>query len=812
MNREELFEEIINSKPQNEAEVETKILLNIFKLLDFTYLDRADKQQVQMYFGRERKLKVADFILYNGTDRSVNSALMSVEAKRLDESIEDAENQVKSYSAWAGTPYYLVCNGKELLISRYNPHAIDIEKVRIEINDICEEFDAVYSFANKTEIILNKERIDFINTYFPEIENLHPVDFFKEYLNRFRNRFSYHKKILSPLTPDSGDFIELPVNVIVNDNEYDIEQLANSIIHNNLSLLIEGEPGSGKTTLCSRLALFIVEQILANSMNTIPILISLREKVPSSSFSAFKHSCDQLGVRVFENIYKKKIDELNLIIILDGLDEVVDIDGGSRGLNRLLEENNIHSIIITSRPHVLSNINLTSNKVALANISKLKRSDVFNIANKYNIDSYDALNNASLDLTSPLQLLMYIKLKIEGYIDSNTTLFNLYIRYIKVLTKYYNNIDDKGYLNKILKTLFIISSEVIQSNRSGQRITVNNLFGIIDEQNLKYLSDLLRCGLITSQGGNVTFLHKSFEEFGIAYGMLQSIKSCNEEALKHLSLNSDNSYKMASSEIQNDNFKNLLLLLESKSNRVRKRVIGIIKYSNIKNVQIYSRLIELLKVEKSEKVKKSIYRILLQVDDEEILLELLCFNNIKKSKKEGFLKSIDKSESLKGLFKLIEADMEKYYGMNLSYWILLLVQRSYSVGFSYLDQLSSLIANENNVNKSQIFSLITRNEFRDYTDFMELLIRHIYPKLNSWKDILQLFHKDLESVHEYPDFQIDYIFERLMSIEKIGVNDYRRLKDIFDKSKLNSLYKDSIEIIVRRNNYDFGIKPIRLLP
>lgn len=52
--------------PLNEAEVETKILLHLFRILGYADMDRADKPTVTMHFGRERKTKQPDFILYEG--------------------------------------------------------------------------------------------------------------------------------------------------------------------------------------------------------------------------------------------------------------------------------------------------------------------------------------------------------------------------------------------------------------------------------------------------------------------------------------------------------------------------------------------------------------------------------------------------------------------------------------------------------------------------------------------------------------------------------------------------------------------------
>src|SRR5687767_11528466 len=82
----------------NEAEVETKVLLHVFRLLGYTDHDRADKPPVPMAFGRERKVKHPDFIIYDGTERSLANALITVEAKAPGAPLEDAEDQARSYA------------------------------------------------------------------------------------------------------------------------------------------------------------------------------------------------------------------------------------------------------------------------------------------------------------------------------------------------------------------------------------------------------------------------------------------------------------------------------------------------------------------------------------------------------------------------------------------------------------------------------------------------------------------------------------------------------------------------------------------
>ncbi|GAG39984.1 unnamed protein product, partial [marine sediment metagenome] len=169
-----ILKQIQAAQPANEAEVETKILLHIFRLLGFSDIDRADKPNVSMYYGHEKKTKHPDFILYNGPERTVATALIAIEAKAIAEPIEDAEVQVQSYACWAGTPFYIACNGETFVISQFIPGAKQTKTLRFQIKNICERWEEVYEFASRASIVLAKERIEYLACYLPQIENLPP--------------------------------------------------------------------------------------------------------------------------------------------------------------------------------------------------------------------------------------------------------------------------------------------------------------------------------------------------------------------------------------------------------------------------------------------------------------------------------------------------------------------------------------------------------------------------------------------------------------------------------------------------------------
>lgn len=789
--RKELVEEIVSCNPLNEAEVETKILLNIFKLLGFTHHDRADKIAVEMFFGREKKTKVADFILYNGTDRSAQSALIAVEAKKIGESLDGAENQVISYSAWAGTPYYMVCNGEKLLISRHNPQSINVEKVLIDIKNIDIDFDVVNSFANKTKVLISKERIDYINTYYPKIELLPSAEFFSEYLSKLKARFSYHSQILKPLSSDEESDIYLPITIVEGLKKFNIDELTNKVISDQKVILVEGPPGCGKTTMCSRLTTRLVEQICSKRLDIVPIYISLRDKVPADTFNAFEFSCNQLGVRVFQEIYKNKIEESLIIIILDGLDEISDIESGIKNIRRLMSKGDIHSLIITSRPHVIEKLNPEKLGISNCHIQELNATEIKSVAEKFNVSLDIDSSNSYLDLSSPLLLLMYLKLKMEGFDERRVRIYHLYIEYITVLTKYFNNNDNKSYIDEILRVLKSVSVEVVRNSNLNKSISINEMFALMKHEDKDYFSDLIRCGIITSKDNKLSFIHKSFEEFGVAYGLVEGIKSNNDTEIKNLSMNSWNSYYIASEGLNEDDIDNIIKLLDCTSSRIRKKIVGVLKYTSYPHYpEVKLKLLELLKTEKTEKVVRSIYRILVQTESTYIFIELLKFANIKRLRKEYYLSCFNNSYMLDEIYSYIAKHKSEYAGSRISYWLILLaIQANKTI--CHKDFLVEMILSEKHYEQMLIFEKLISHRTE-----CGVIIDELYKELDSPSRILFLLYLDRQNLSIYSEESMEVIINQLKYLGNLNPKDRKRLNDILTQNHLSKKHKEIFEQII----------------
>jgi energy-coupling factor transporter ATP-binding protein EcfA2 len=790
-NVDQLINEIISSNPLNEAEVETKILLNIFRLLGFTHHDRADKISVQMHFGREKKTKVADFILYNGTDRSAQSALIAVETKKIGESIEDAENQVISYSAWAGTPYYMVCNGEKLLISRYNPPSVNVDKVLIDIKSIDEDFDKINDFANKARVIVSKEVRDYLSTYYPKIELLPAYEFFKEYMLKLKSRFSYHSQVTMPLSSTEKSNIKLPINVVEQNATLSLESLVQNLISNKNLMLIKGPPGCGKSTLCSRLTVGILERISEDMLDIVPIFISLRDSVPSTTFSAFESSCKQLSVRVFENIYKNKINNSKLIIILDGLDEVSDIESGIKNLKDLITNERIHSLIVTSRPHVIDDLDISKLGISIRNIAKLSRDDIESVAAAFDIDI--KLDNMStvLDLSSPLQLLMYLKVKMEGVDSKNTTLYDLYIKYIMVLTRYFNGNNSEDYIQEILRVLKIVSVTVAQKANLKETIKISEMYKLIKVEDEKYFSDLVRCGLITSKENALSFIHKSFEEFGVAYGLINGIKTKSVDELKHLPISSLNTYWIASYGVQEDDIDNIVDVLDFNISSVRKKIANILQYTPYPLFpKLRNKLLEVMQTERSKKAINLIFKILSYTPCVDVYIELLRFNSISRLIKERYLCDFINEYMIKEVIEIIECYKEEFFGKRLSYWLVVLAIQADKIK-TYEDFLLEMILNEEFYEQILIYEKLISHREKGI-----IMMEKLYDKLETPKRVLKLFYLDKDNLNLYSTDLINRVLGRIRDIKSFEIKDIKMINGILMQPNLDNIYKKELEIII----------------
>ncbi len=150
----------IGTKPlDSEREVEIRFILPLLERLGYDEEDRSDGYTVEIYEGVRKSTKEADFVLFDGPNRSKDNSLLVVEAKSLGRKVSDYIGQARTYAIWLGTPYYLVTNGDELRVFLYrSPIESDVEVFSATRQTLKGAFSGLYNLISKEAIVEYKRR------------------------------------------------------------------------------------------------------------------------------------------------------------------------------------------------------------------------------------------------------------------------------------------------------------------------------------------------------------------------------------------------------------------------------------------------------------------------------------------------------------------------------------------------------------------------------------------------------------------------------------------------------------------------------
>lgn len=150
----------ISSKSFNsEKEVEIRFVLPLLERLGYSEEDRADGYPVEQVVGVRKTKTEADFVLFNGLNRSKDSALLVVEAKNVGKKLADHIGQARSYAMFLGTPYFLVTNGDDIRVFLYrSPIESDVEVFKSTRRDIASTFPTLFNLVSQQAIIEYKQR------------------------------------------------------------------------------------------------------------------------------------------------------------------------------------------------------------------------------------------------------------------------------------------------------------------------------------------------------------------------------------------------------------------------------------------------------------------------------------------------------------------------------------------------------------------------------------------------------------------------------------------------------------------------------
>jgi len=791
----QVLSQITAARTVNEAEVETKILLHIFRLLGYTDTDRADKPVINMYFGRERKQKRPDFIIYDGPERSIAKALIAVEAKAIGESLERAELQVRSYAAWAGTPYYIACNGETLLLAQFIPAVEDIKTFKFQISEIQTYWDELESRLQRKETILAKERLEYIAHYLPDIELLPASEFFKEYLSQLITRFSKLKATnvaLYPPSPGETVLPMIPVTVIVDDHSLGENDIVSKLLSPAVGLYVEGMPGSGKSTLCRRVISRLAEIAITPGETLIPIYLNLSRGAPGTPVEALEFACVDMGIRIFPSLYERSLEVSRLILVLDGLDELVSTDANSSKLGSLIKQCSNHSVLITSRPSAATQYQhiIAHHKFNTAYIKELADEELRNVLKNYLHDSeqIDLILNAPSDrigpnFRSPLMALMAIRIA-SVYPDwMHLSTYSLYVKYVEVLHSFFSattvrGIEEPATLQEVLSSLSDASQIIRLSEPFG--ITLEEAINRLRELRYrdKVISGLLNTGLLTSSRGKTSFFHKTFEDFGLAWKMITSVRH-GDAAGFAVRRPTEISYLIASSAVTESDENILRAWLSHSEKTVRLRSIGILKNSCSK--ETLNEIRRFFHVERSLRVWTTMCRILVNNKDPEFLEWLQAFGAMLPRKKTRILGQAIWVSGDKQFLPIILGILEKRKQPTLTRCLFKIALNHNSV--ELIDTLTYLYLRESADKKINLCGII--GQYRSVE-----LARELIPRLlsedRSPRSIIYLLNMYRDNLQSLPISIIRRVSDMLLSTGGLRTPERARLK------RLNSFLKSLV--------------------
>lgn len=576
--------QIQSAVPANEAEVETKILLHILRLLGFSDADRADKPPIPMFFGRERKLKHPDFVLYDGTDRTLAAALLVVEAKTPGASLEDAQNQAKSYATWAGAPFYLCSDGTALVAVQFLPAAQAFRVVEGPVDSIESWWSELYEFLSRGSVVLAKERLSYISLYLPDVENLPAEQFFAEFLDRTENRVrGQHPGPDHLLTPLSGDLSAVPylsIQISINDRPISDMETTRQLAEGQC-VVLEGQPGAGKTTFCKRLAAAIAGQ--RQELGCVPLYVPLRSGVPSDISSSFSMAASELGIRVFPHLVQQPLSRSKVIVILDGLDEASRSESIA-SLQDLLVDPGVHSWLIAGRPWSISHLRPVIPSGALsAHVLPLSDRQLLELfAGSLSEESEaeaalaHARNQLGNEVNSPLFALMALRVSHGDWPAQAQSTFDLVARYIDVLFEYFSHPEIRGL--KVERDDFHYALARVAHELVVAPTSLRSLKERMSDEGVRpvLVDALINTGLLSSSGGEASFSHAMFQDFGRASNLLQAVRERDERRLSR-SRPSSEVYALAREQLTAADREMLIGLLLPSSARVRRRILTLLR-------------------------------------------------------------------------------------------------------------------------------------------------------------------------------------------------------------------------------------------
>lgn len=289
---------------ENEAAVETRLVLPLLRALGHRDANICPKYPVVFQEGRQGRKPEADFVVFAEKPHSRATSLITVEAKHPDERLHDGKAQGESYAANVRTPLLLMTNGLSLEIWQYQPTTDSELMLACAITDLPAQ-------RGKIEELLRKEAV---LTYARTLQH-------KSFGELSKDFGAYEQAEFERM-----DGVKFVVPRRLQNLGPTKDELASNEILSRLSegAIILGGSGYGKTMLAYELRRQAIERRWSNESRMLAIEVFLPDASKESiNFEEFLLArltahCPQISEYSFKDILRDD----GIILLADGFDRI----------------------------------------------------------------------------------------------------------------------------------------------------------------------------------------------------------------------------------------------------------------------------------------------------------------------------------------------------------------------------------------------------------------------------------------------------------------------------------------------------------
>jgi hypothetical protein len=158
----EWFDQLRARSFESEREVEYYFVVPLLAALGYAEDDVCIGTPVQMYEGVRRVKKEADCVVFDGTGRTPDDAVLVVEAKRPGRRLDDdVVGQARAYAIWLATPFYVVTNGDDLRVYLFRGATrSDVLLVSTAREWLHDDWDAVAKALGRAAAVAHKRKAE----------------------------------------------------------------------------------------------------------------------------------------------------------------------------------------------------------------------------------------------------------------------------------------------------------------------------------------------------------------------------------------------------------------------------------------------------------------------------------------------------------------------------------------------------------------------------------------------------------------------------------------------------------------------------